>query len=474
MIERVEIVKGAASSSWGNALGGVVNVITKSPQTESPFAGLGYGSIGKRTTADARGEVSGTVERFGYYLTGGKLRSDGLQPNNMTDQNNFYGKLHYALPVKGSLTVTGSFVGGSSGETELPSMPVKLGHNGQQAISTVSFEYPLNDRMTFESMVRTRQRTNEELATSAVDNSVMKESKDEEWTVGTSLKLSWLSDLQRVLVGMDYDHVKARVTMAQAQGDVLNNSAERFGVYLNDTFTVADFAITPSARFDHTGPGGDQFSPSFGITYALTENSVLRGYTASGYSLTSLNRSDSTEKVWTSQVGFETADISYLWLKGTLFRNETWNIATLASDISAAKQRQIKQGFEVEARTLPVYGASFFVGYTYIDAREADTDAVIKGVAPHTLDLGIKYEDSRYLRALLIGHYIDWNTAPDQGAKYHDFIWDLDLGKKIFYSPSGFVELFLSLRNVFNGEQYISQLYKNPGRWLEGGIKCVF
>ena len=40
MIERVEIVKGAASSAWGNALGGVVNVITKSPDAERPFGGM--------------------------------------------------------------------------------------------------------------------------------------------------------------------------------------------------------------------------------------------------------------------------------------------------------------------------------------------------------------------------------------------------------------------------------------------------
>src|ERR1700690_1214796 len=31
MIERIEIIKGPASSAWGSALGGVINVITKNP-----------------------------------------------------------------------------------------------------------------------------------------------------------------------------------------------------------------------------------------------------------------------------------------------------------------------------------------------------------------------------------------------------------------------------------------------------------
>ncbi len=40
-IERVEIIKGAASGSWGQALGGVVNVVTKSPDSISTIGGAG-------------------------------------------------------------------------------------------------------------------------------------------------------------------------------------------------------------------------------------------------------------------------------------------------------------------------------------------------------------------------------------------------------------------------------------------------
>lgn len=35
-IERIEIIKGAASASWGSALGGVINIITKEPNPERP------------------------------------------------------------------------------------------------------------------------------------------------------------------------------------------------------------------------------------------------------------------------------------------------------------------------------------------------------------------------------------------------------------------------------------------------------
>jgi vitamin B12 transporter len=79
-IERVEIVKGAASTAWGSALGGVINVVTKSPNPERVASGVVSGSIGSHYTADSRAELSGTLGKFGYYLTAGNLVLTPAQP----------------------------------------------------------------------------------------------------------------------------------------------------------------------------------------------------------------------------------------------------------------------------------------------------------------------------------------------------------------------------------------------------------
>ena len=469
MIERIEIVKGAASTSWGSALGGVINVITKSPQTDRPFGGVVSASLGKRETADGRAEVSGTLSRFGYYLTGGKLRSDGLLPNNMVDLNSFYGKLQYDLPVRGYLSLTTGFTEGSSGQLAFQNM--NFDQENRQLISTLSLQYPPAHRLTIDASLRTRQSTAQVFIRNALDSSLIQNKKGDDAGNGASLKVSWLGESQRVVAGVDYDHVNTRLSAPQLQGGALTRRADRAGIYLNDTFTVGAFAVTPSARFDHTGSGGDHFSPSFGVTYALTENSVLRAYTARGYSLTSLSRSDSTEKVWTSQAGFESGEIPYLWLKGTLFRNDTWDIK-VDSPVGIVVQRQLKQGVELEARTLPFFNTSLSTGYTYISAREGENGPVLVGVPRHTINIGVRYQDPSDLHAELAGHYIDWNAK--QTGKYNAVIWDLHLRKVLEYQENLSVELFLSIRNLLNDEQYLNSFFENAGRWGEAGVRCNF
>ncbi|WP_162605081.1 TonB-dependent receptor plug domain-containing protein [Geomonas oryzae] len=465
MIERVEIVKGAASSSWGSALGGVINVITKNPHDDRPFGGLVSGSTGTRETADGRVEAGGTLHRFGYYLTAGKLRSDGLLPNNDVSLGSSYGKLRYELPADGTITLSSGFTENDSGQTATDMVHVDQG--SRQVISMLSLRYPLSHRLVFDASLQGRRYSSHVSVLDPTEALQYLSTLTKETSRGGGVKLSWLGDTHLLVGGVDYDHVKAKLDLA---GEEAVWRADRVGVYAIDTITLGSFAITPSARFDRTGSGGDHFSPSLGLTYALTENSVLRAYTAKGYSLTSLNRSDSTEKVWTSQVGFETGDVPYLWLKGTFFRNDTSNVQS--DGPLGPKQRQLRQGVEVEAKTLPVLNTSLSAGYTYVRATDKATGDVLNGIPVHTVKIGLKYDVAEQLHAELIGNLVDWN---DPGhSRTGGVIWDVHLRKWIATTDIFSLEIFLSVRNIFDGRQYLDPIFRNTGRWGEAGVRCKF
>ena len=93
-IEKIEIIKGPASSAWGSALGGVINIITKSGRSDE-VSGMVSASYGRNNTGDFRGEASGKGDRLGYYFTARRLETDGFRPHNDFAGNNGFAKISY-------------------------------------------------------------------------------------------------------------------------------------------------------------------------------------------------------------------------------------------------------------------------------------------------------------------------------------------------------------------------------------------
>jgi len=473
IIERIEIVKGAASSAWGQALGGVINVITKSPDQGRPIGGTATASIGSRTTTDTGLELSGTRDRTGYYLSGGFLGSNGLRPNTQIYSNHLYGKLTYNLPNQGLLWASFFYTRASMGDVFIPDpaydfkgMPDK-----RLLLGNVGLRYPLGNHLELEITGRHSFNRIDNpyyfISTNApLDNSITKE-----LVSGASAKLVWRGDTNLLVVGSDYNHLEQDSKYTNFQDNTFNYQyskiVERWGAYLNDTITMGPVSVTPGVRFDHTQTAGDQFSPSLGATWQVTDTTVLRAYTARGYGLPTLTPDDSLSsiKIWTSQVGAESTAVPYVWLKATLFRNQTWNDTV---------GQQIALGTEFEARTTPVWDTSLGAGYTFTDTTRTSDGGEINYYARHTLQLALRYDDKTY-RGVLTGRHIFWNSLPNANGHYGGLLWDLHLGATLFKRENTSLEIFFSGHNLFNGDQsYNTNLIPSPARWFEGGIKVRF
>jgi iron complex outermembrane recepter protein len=96
-IEKIEIIKGPASTLYGNnALSGVINIITKRAGTENENRiSLNYGSF---NTQNYRFSSSGKLyNKFGYYLNLDRNSSDGYRKNSDYEKNHINGKINYLL-----------------------------------------------------------------------------------------------------------------------------------------------------------------------------------------------------------------------------------------------------------------------------------------------------------------------------------------------------------------------------------------
>ncbi|HEY3309503.1 MAG TPA: TonB-dependent receptor [Desulfuromonadaceae bacterium] len=471
IIERIEIIKGAASSAWGQALAGVINVITKTPVGERAISGSASASIGERTTTDSGVELSGTSNRLGYYLSGGYLGSNGLLPHITTNTNNAYIKLAYDLPDRGQLWGTFRFTNFHRGDLYLPdaAYDFQQKNKGQHLYATLGYHRPLTEHLEFELTARHASRDFDSLINLISDPSIGQTMLGKELASGVNAKLVWRGANNLLVAGADYEHAETKSTDAMLAVDMLNRKVDRWGIYLNDTITLGPVSVSPGARFDHSGTSGDQFSPALGATWQLTDSTLLRGYTARGYSIPNILLVNApSEKIWTAQIGIESSAVPYLWLKGTLFRNEIWNIGD-------THERRIALGSELEARTTPVWNTSLGAGWTFTDTYRTSDGSEVTAVPRHTVQLALRYDDQTY-RGLLTGHHILWNSniEPGYNGKYYGLIWDLHLSATLLKKETSSLELFFSGHNLFKGSQSWIDVIPNTGRWFDGGMRVRF
>jgi vitamin B12 transporter len=84
LIERIEVIRGPQSTLYGaDAIGGVINVITKKGQ--GPFAGSLHQELGNHDTLRSRAEIGGAWRWLDYALSGSHFESAGQFKNDNTD-----------------------------------------------------------------------------------------------------------------------------------------------------------------------------------------------------------------------------------------------------------------------------------------------------------------------------------------------------------------------------------------------------
>jgi vitamin B12 transporter len=487
-IERIEIVKGPASSVWGSSLGGVINIITKSPDDTHKFGGTVSGSIGSRNTGDYRGEISGEVGRLGYYLSGGGLLSDGLTTHNSFNGGNMYTRLQLAATDRADLTFTFGYNSGFRRVGNNPDLNVSQDEDFANLFSTISLDWLLiNDLSLDLSLHAARREAN--MITYQLSTGLKQSDYDISDTVfGGNAKLTWTEKHHQMLAGVDFD-------LGELDGDIYTDGKQRldkWAVFVNDTLTFGDFSLTPGLRYDYTSNSGDFWSPSLGATYTIAGNTILRadvarGFTSPPLSFTSSNHLNyiknpdlKPETVWSYAAGFETTALRYLWLKTMFFRHDMNDVLTEEAPsgrkpftyVNKGKQR--RQGVEAEIKTMPLYNTSLMAGYAYVEAKDRSTGGEITATPKYTFDVGIQYDDKKSFQATLKGHYIRWRIPPNEQGKFNAMTWDLNLSKKVFTHENRTIGLFFTANNIFNSAQFPIIYTRNPGRWFEGGVRFDF
>lgn len=107
-VEKIQITKGAKSARYGNNIGGVINIITRTgSDKESTTVQTNFGSYGYRSN---RLNHSGGNENFNYMISAGTKKSDGYLRNNYLDSKDYSLRVGHNFGNEGQLVVGASRV----------------------------------------------------------------------------------------------------------------------------------------------------------------------------------------------------------------------------------------------------------------------------------------------------------------------------------------------------------------------------
>ena len=508
IIQRIEIIKGPASSAWGSSLGGVINIITKDVgATKRPATTIRL-SAGEAASLDYSAQLSGKVSNLGYYLYAGRQESDGLWGSRDYDNNRFFSKFKLTL----SEDVTAGFsMGYSEPNADLGDFPASDLHD-QAEQETYYAKASFTARLTDQTEVHASgyfidqdsafKDTLLGLTPLGSAGNLFQNRFYDEDTCGGHLKLVHRSGNHTLVAGMEYDHGELEQTLVagdflQAMGlpAVTRTSpdVEEWAVYVNDTLLVGKWAITPGVRFDDNDVSGSFFSPSLGVTYQLHENSVLRATVSRGFHYPPLSYSEGggffldpnpsldAEEVWSYQAGFETLIGNTLWLKTSFFFHDQDKAITGVpygggppnyNDTYVNSGDLERKGVEVELKTTPIFHMTLGASGAY---ARIETEGATGSSEKWAAGLLVEYNDPRTFRAQLHGRYLDWDQSPAFRANNDDMIWDVNLVKN--FSLSGghrSTAFFFTAHNLLNGSQYTYGGSKNPKRWIEAGVQWTY
>lgn len=501
IVDRVEILKGPASSIWGSALGGVINVITKDVGKALRPQGGARASYGQRGAHDAGVELWGGAGPVGYYLAGESQQADWDEAGADSRSRSVFAKVRAVLGPAVSLAASG---GWSRPEWDLGHRVSKasLSQLEHRALwGQASLDARLSEGLSLYAAahwfgLRLDDESQED-GLYAPRGDLLADSQWKTRDRGLQGRLTWKGESHTAVAGVDY--LSQRLTQETDNGEYFQSlgqaahvgtavGSDRVGAYVNDTVRLGPLAVAPGLRYDNAAKGGDFWSPSLGVTCPLGQGFLLRAQAARGFTYPPVwyvagsagelvaNPDLRPEKVWSYQVGIE-GTLPGLWLKVTGFRHDVTDtievvpVPGTALTTFANRGHAWRKGFEAEAETAAWNGLSAKGGFALL---QIDRSGAERTQDQYQANLGLSHRLGTW-RAQLLGHFVWWDYAGgSREGRVNDFLWDLAASKGLPAVAGVEPEVYANVRNLFNGKQSVELDWGTEHRWAEAGLRVRF
>lgn len=502
MIERIEVVKGGASTLYGaDAVGGVINVITKTPEETTGTVHVGYGSWG---TQDLGASFGGKVNKTGFQVGFNRNKASYLKFKDTNgDTKKWDGQTNYtqdAISLKltqdftksDGLTVNydyssleGNLFAGLYSSKGYPNSDQR--HTNKKT-NNVGIKYDWNRDAKNSGYLQAYRN----YLTYSNLGSYNGEMNETDWAIEGQQNFA-LSDTNTLIAGLEYRNAKVNHTDVYTNGKY-NNKA----IFLQDQWKFApSWQLNTGVRYDNHSKAGSRTTGSVAVNKKFSQdsnaylswNSVFRVPTTDdlfyqdsyNFMRGNENLEPETGNVWSAGYNFKIDSKTEAGITG--FYSQLHNAIRWADygyywhveNINKEKKRGMTLSVTHHLNKLWDIDAAYT--YVKVNTDKKDGNGYVRDLnyAPNYFQAGVRYHDTKW-NVSLRGRGGSGLSQSKYG-EHNYFTLDLAARYKFTNNWTGFANIY-NLNNaayaeyagVVNGQDK----YPMPGRRIIVGAEYTF
>ena len=485
-VERIEVMRGPASSLYGAAaMGGVVNFITKEPPKEGTKTTLRT-SFGTFRTYAEQIIHGGRYKNFGYLLSGDYKTSEGHRDDSEYQQKSTDMKLTYDFSKDNNLVFHSGFF---RDDYEAPGSAIYTDYNSNQRWLKRFMDLQWQSAIWEINRIKVHVYENNDRSenrNTAYDGQYATHVTK---TRGLDAQISHaFSPAYRLLYGFNYvgnfdDSTKTRKHKYYLRAGYLQNTVELdkfmfvFGGRVDD-YTHFGTEFSPQSRISYTPAESTKFWIAHGRSFRVpTFSDLFWPYAFWAY----LDEGEEgnpnlrPEKGQSYEFGVEHAVMKNWRIELSYFRNDYKNL------IKWARNSATKIWSPQNVNTASIQGVEFdtvmnigmnwdaTIGYTYQRPMDTIRHTYLTYQPVHKADFALTYHVPRGLTVTLKGDFVG-QSSTDTTPLERYFLLGLDVNQKFGKA----ITAFISFDNLTNYNYQKQKDYPMPGFSLTSGLKLEF